>query len=108
MAEPTLTQVFGAGASQTATTITLTKADLTGLVASSTNRAEELFVAIMLKAAAYLNETQRQLDPVNVNVSISAGLPQFVIVGGSQYRRDILQAALYKLDGGENISPGNY
>ncbi|MBC1242280.1 hypothetical protein GNE10_35350, partial [Nostoc sp. 2RC] len=58
MAEPTLTQVFGANATQDATTITITKADLTGvgLTAASENTAESLFTAIVLKAQTALTE----------------------------------------------------
>lgn len=58
MAEPTITDVFGAGASQTATTLTIEKSDLaaTGLTASATNSAESLLVAIALTAKAALTE----------------------------------------------------
>ena len=54
MPEPTLTQIFGAGAAQTATVLTIAKADLAavGLTASSTNTAESLFVALLLQAKA--------------------------------------------------------
>ena len=57
MAEPTLVEVFGAGATQTATTITIAKADLAGLTPSATNTAEALFAGIYKKAAVNLNQT---------------------------------------------------
>lgn len=47
MAEPTLTQVFGSGATQDATTITISKSDLTeiGLTPDANNSAESLLIA---------------------------------------------------------------
>lgn len=53
MAEPTLQQVFGAGATQTATTITILKADL-DMTATATNRAEQCFAAIVKKGGVTL------------------------------------------------------
>ena len=45
----TLQQIFGANATQTATTLTITKADLSGLTSAANNRAEQTFVAILLQ-----------------------------------------------------------
>lgn len=58
MAEPTLTGVFGAGAAQTATTLTIDKADLSavGLTASPSNTAESLLGAIVLLAKNALTQ----------------------------------------------------
>jgi hypothetical protein len=52
---PTLVQMFGTAATQTATLLTITKADLVNNTAwtftpSANNTAESLFVALMLKA----------------------------------------------------------
>lgn len=46
----TLQQLFGANADQTATALTITKADLPGLTPAADNRAEQLLVAILLQA----------------------------------------------------------
>lgn len=108
MAEPTLQQVFGTGASQTASTITISKADLTQLFPSATNRAEELLVALLLKAGTYLTDANRQLDPANVNVSIVAGTPTFITSNQLTFRRDSLNVLLYKLDAGSSITPADY
>lgn len=43
----TLTQLFGEGANQTLTTLTIEKSSLYGLTASSSNRAEQLLAAII-------------------------------------------------------------
>jgi hypothetical protein len=47
-----LSQLFGGGATQTSATLTISKADLIGLTASSSNTAESLLVAILLTALA--------------------------------------------------------
>ncbi|MFM6312633.1 MAG: hypothetical protein ACKPGB_31080, partial [Dolichospermum sp.] len=72
MPEPTLTEVFGAGATQTATTITISKEALTtvGLTATTTNSAESLLAAILLIAKNNLTETKYEL---NVDQSIVIG-----------------------------------
>ena len=58
MAEPTLEAVFGAGAAQTSSTLTISKADLAavGLVASSSNTAESLLASIVKLAANTLTQ----------------------------------------------------
>ncbi|RAM50388.1 MAG: hypothetical protein C6Y22_17485 [Hapalosiphonaceae cyanobacterium JJU2] len=50
MTDLTLAELFGAGAIQNASNLTIQKADLPGLTASVNNRAEQLLVAIILKA----------------------------------------------------------
>lgn len=59
MAEPTIIDIFGAGATQSATTITINKADLAsvGLTASASNTAESLLAAIVLNAKSALTQT---------------------------------------------------
>jgi hypothetical protein len=53
MAEPTLEEIFGAGATQTATTITILKADLP-MTAAALNRGEQVLAAIVKKASVNL------------------------------------------------------
>jgi len=45
----TLAQVFGANATQDATTLTIQKADLLGLTAAADNRGEQLLVGMLLQ-----------------------------------------------------------
>ena len=61
MAEPTLQEVFGAGATQTATTIVILKADL-DITAAATNKAEGLYAAIVKKATVNLTKTAFDAD----------------------------------------------
>lgn len=59
MAEPTITEVFGAGATQTSSSITILKSDLVavGLTAGASNTAESLLTAILLIAKASLTQS---------------------------------------------------
>lgn len=73
MAEPTLAQVFGAGATQNETTLTIQKAALeaVGLSSTASNKAEALFNAIVRLAAISL--TPANLDSnLDQNVVIAA------------------------------------
>lgn len=109
MAEPTLQQVFGANATQDANTITISKADLTpvGLTSSATNRAEQLFVAILLKAAAYLNPTTQTNDN-DVQVTIESSFPSITFRNNQNYRQNTYTVALQKLDTSSTIDPDDY
>jgi hypothetical protein len=60
---PSLTDVFGPGASQTATTVTVAKTDFPTLTPTSDNNGQELFVGIILQAIKKLNPTARGTDP---------------------------------------------
>lgn len=104
MAEPTLIEIFGASAAQTATTLTLTKADFlsVGLTASAANSAESLLAAIILLAKAKL--TQAAFDS-NIDQSITI-LPGFNSIvqrdtgGGAfaEYRQFSFNVGFHKLD----------
>ena len=63
MAEPTLVELFGAGATQTATDIIIKKASLSGLTPTATNTAESLFAAIYSKASTALSQTNYSTNP---------------------------------------------
>lgn len=110
MAEPTLTQVFGAGAVQDATTFTITKADLTGLTASANNSAESLFVAILLKAKSYLTTVNYE---ANIDQSVVIETPGFnaqslVTRNNAQYRQYSETVNLYKVDSSSAIDPDDF
>lgn len=97
MAVPTLTEVFGAGASQTATTITISKADLPTLTASSTNTAQQLLVAILLKARQVLTPANRDTNP-DIKATIDyGGQTIFPIANSSDLdRQDSYTVTLHK------------
>lgn len=72
MTELSLTQVFGAGATQDSTKITILKADLVGLTATASNRADSLAVAILNRWVDAYTPAARAADK---DVSLVA-LPQ--------------------------------
>lgn len=79
MAEPTLTAIFGAGATQNATTITIAKADLSaiGLSASASNTAESLLAAIVLKAKEALTDANFGLN-IDQSITVVSGFDSLV------------------------------
>lgn len=112
MAEPTLTQVFGAGAIQDATTLTIAKADLSavGLTASATNTPESLFVALLLLAKNQLSTANQEL---NVEQSITLSEQDFdfqtlVTRNNQTYRQSTYTVRLQRLDTTATIDPDDY
>lgn len=112
MAEPTLTQVFGAGATQSATTLSIAKADLAtvNLTASATNTAESLFVALLLMAKNSLTPAAQETNP---DQSITVAPADFnfqtlVTRNDATYRQSTYSVNLQKLDTGATIDPDDY
>lgn len=110
--EPTLTQVFGAGATQDATTITITKANLVGLTASANNTAEALLTGILKTAAVNLTDANRDL---NIDQSVVIDLsqtPSFTTrINGNTtetYIRNTISVELDKAYGTVEIDPDDY
>ncbi|MBE9191443.1 hypothetical protein IQ230_14015 [Gloeocapsopsis crepidinum LEGE 06123] len=109
MPEPTLQQVFGAGATQTATTLTIEKADLTavGLTASATNTAESLFVGLLLLAKAVLTAAGLESNP-DQSISIEDSFDSLVTRNNQTFRQKTYSINLQKLDTGATIDPDDY
>lgn len=109
MSEPNLQQVFGTNANQDANTITISKTDLAavGLTSSVNNRAEQLLVAILLKAATYLNSTQQEAD-ADIQVTIDSSFPSIVFRNNQNYRQNTYTISLQKVDAGVTINPDDY
>lgn len=111
MAEPTLTEVFGANATQTATELILNKADFAaiGLTADANNTAESLYLAISFFAQTYLTEANFDSN-INQNVYIEKGLSSFTNRGENNdaYRTDQLTINLAKLDINATLNPDDY
>ena len=109
MAEPTLIEVFGANATQTATTITISKADLPRLTASASNTAESLLVGILLQAQAALTRTTFDTN-LDQSIYIEGGFPGFVFRGTNNdpYRSTPFTINLNKLDTSTTIDPDDY
>lgn len=108
--EPTLTQVFGANATQDATTITIKKADLAtvGLTASANNTAESLFTAIILFAGQYENSTTQETNSA-VQITIEdSGFPSFVTRDNVKYRQTTYNINFQKIDTQSALDPDDF
>ena len=111
MPEPLLTEVFGAGASQTASQLVLLKADMVsrGLTAAAVNTSESMLVYLVLQSANVLTEANRLTDLANRNISVSYSGQDLIDQGGANiYLRDTYQISLYKLTTIQPIDPDNY
>ena len=107
MAEPTLVQVFGTGATQTPTSITILKADLTGLTATANNTAESLYVGIQQRAATYLTSANRLLNP-DQSVAIEAGFDSIAYRGSTAYYQAEFNTTLQKVNSAAIINLNDY
>jgi hypothetical protein len=107
MAEPTLIDVFGAGATQTATAITILKADLPSLTASASNTAESLLAGIILKAGTALTTTARDANP-DQSIAIEQGFDQVAYRGTTAYYQSARTITLQKINTSATIDPDDY
>ncbi|WP_414530808.1 hypothetical protein [Nodularia chucula] len=109
MAASTITQVFGPGASQTATTITIAKADLPGLTPGANNTPESLLAGIALKAQSGLPRSSFDTN-TDQSIYIENGFASFITRGpdNDSYRVDQLTINLAKPDSGATLDPDDY
>ncbi|HYX19067.1 MAG TPA: hypothetical protein VE944_32895 [Nostoc sp.] len=109
MAEPTLVEVFGTGATQDATTITIQKSSLLRLTPSATNTAESLLTGILLKAQAGLSQANFDAN-IDQSIYLTDGFPGFTTRGtnNTSYRVDQLTVNLAKIDTSSVIDPDDY
>lgn len=109
MPEPTLQDVFGGSATQTATTLTIAKANLAtvGLTASDNNTAESLMVAILLLAKQSLTPETLASNP-DQSISIEDGFESLVTRNNQTYRQKTYSINLQKVDTASTIDPDDY
>lgn len=109
MAEPTLVQLFGTGATQTASTITIQKAALQekGLTAAADNSAESLLVAILLVARDRLTADNQTTNPEQ-SITIQDSFENLLTRNEIKYRQTTLSLNLQRLDDGALIDPNDY
>jgi hypothetical protein len=110
MAEPTLVQVFGTNASQTASELVIQKSDLAsvGLTASATNTGESLIVALLQLAKAELNTTKQETNTDIQVTIIDDTTPTIIVRNNANYRQLSLTINLETPDTGSAIDPDNY
>ena len=109
MAELTLVEVFGAGATQDSSSITIQKAALPRLTASASNSAESLLTGILLMAQTNLSQTNFDAN-VDQSIYVAPGYAGFTNRGinNDPYRVDQLVINLAKLDTGSTLDPDDY
>lgn len=110
MPEPTLVQVFGVNATQTSTTLTISKSDLAtvGLTASANNTAESLLVALVKLWNGYLTEANQETN-VDIQVTVEPSqFPSIVFRNEQNYRQNTYNINIQKIDSGTTIDPDDY
>lgn len=112
MPEPSLTDIFGANALQTGTSLTIDKEDLitVGLIPSATNTAESLLVAILLKAKMVLTAEDLEANPDQSVVIAPADFNFQTLVQRNNitYRQATYSINLQKPDAGATVNPNDY
>jgi hypothetical protein len=110
MAEPTLQDIFGANATQTATDIIIKKADLP-MTAAAVNRGEQVLAAIVKNASPVLTATNFNTNP-DQSITIGAGFDQLAYrtVGNDQltYLQNQLTLSFAKLQPSAGLTPDEY
>lgn len=101
MPEPTLSETFGANATQNATSVTIDKTPMSeySLTPSASNKAEGLLTGMIAVASKNLTETNRALDRENRHLTVNyAGFDviEDPVGSGQYYRRDIWTVIAYK------------
>lgn len=109
MAEPTLAAVFGANASQTATQLIISKADLAtkGLTASATNTPESLLAAIVALAQPTLGEVSYDAN-LDQSIIITDNPDTLISRGEVLYRQKSKTLDFYKIDILNSFDPDDY
>lgn len=109
MAEPTLQQIFGNGATQTATQLVISKADLAtvGLTASATNTGESLLAAIVAFSQQTLTDTNQDIN-ADQSISISNNTDTLITRNNTVYRRKSKTIEFDKADMSANFDPDDY
>lgn len=119
MAEPTITQIFGTGATRLANGAAAPSAGLfipdsvlvaAGLTSPTTATAEGHLVSILIQAKGYLTQTNFDAN-IDQSVLINDGFTSFQTRGtdNDNYRIDQpFVVSLARLDDGTVIDPNNY
>jgi hypothetical protein len=112
MAVLNLQQIFGASATQDATTLTIHKADLaivgsaTPFIPASANTADSILAAIIAFAETNAPDTAAQTDPTQT-VGIGDGYKSIVTVSSVDYLLLPKTINFYSIFSG-NFNPNNY
>ncbi|MFH7243556.1 MAG: hypothetical protein ACHWZW_11970 [Spirulina sp.] len=108
MAEYTLSEVFGANATQTATDLVIKKADFPGLTADAANTGESLLVALLLHWLTTLTETARIADEANRQIAVTSAGVDIYQGPTRDYLRHSVAVILYNPWTIPTIDPDDY
>lgn len=107
--EPTLVQVFGAGAVQDSSTLTIQKSALAanGLTPSANNTGESLVVALFKQWQTYL--TPANLDAnAEQQISIENSYQGIITRNDTQYRQFVKTINLQVVDTTSDVDPDDF
>lgn len=109
MAEPTLAQIFGANATQDATTVTLHKADYsaTGFAPTSSNTAESILGGILAFSQPTLSAANQASNP-DQSIVVTDSNDNIVTRSSVPYRRKTKIISFDKVDNGSAFNPSDY
>jgi len=107
MAQPSLQDILGPGATQDATTITILKADLPGLTPAANNNGEQIFAGVVRRARVYLTEANQETNP-DQNITFGETFSSFVSRNNQTYRQNQVPVNFQKLDAEPDIEPDEY
>lgn len=108
MADPTLQDLFP-GATQTADAITIPKAAFSRLTPRADNSAQELFVALTLRASEFFTPAARDADPDRKIEVTYDGQSIFTVAGSTELdRQDTYTTILHKAVARADVDPDDY
>lgn len=107
MAKPTLQEVFGPGATQTATTITIAKADLPDYTPTFDDGGEKVFAGIFVRAKTALTTTGLDSNP-DQSISVEDSFESLPTRNDKVYRRNTQSVNFDELVPASRIIPNNY
>ena len=99
--------LFGSSVVETDTTITFLKSDLVGLAPSAVSSAEQVLVAILLRAKLKLANNRLVEGSAN-QVGIEFGYPSIAYRGALPQQQDTLIVTMQKTKVDTPISPSDY
>lgn len=108
MAEYTLEQIFGTGATQNISTITIQKSAFPSLTPTAANTAESLLVSLMILWLTNLTEANRVTDEANRQISFTDAGVDVVAGQTADYFRRSYALSLYKLFVVATLDPDEY
>ncbi len=107
MPKHTLQELFGANAAQTATTITIAKADLPTLTASANNTGSQILTAIAIKAKDVATQAVYDAD-TDKSIYVGSGFDSLSTRGNTASRTTQIVINMTKPDTAATLDADDY